>query len=94
MTKQEEIMEGVEKIFDEYDSEGDLISQILLYLHSRRGRIEVDRDVPHHKLFISPAFGETLEQEWYIRGYQQAQQDMLNAGYVAVEPIIKEETNG
>jgi len=90
-----EAMDGIE--FTEDDEKGlDVMTENLLeYLHSQGVAIKMDRELPYateETVFgrltwpvelMDPAHGT------YIEVYRLAQQDMGEAGYVAVEPLIK-----
>ena len=106
MTKQEEIREGILKIIHFYNrgttdaNDAQLRDKLISYLHSQGVVIKVDRELPENpiwatleKTVISGAGIETREQiklEGAGSTYKIAQQEMLQAGYVAVEPLIKE----
>ena len=85
MTKQEEIREGMENVIRGYEGaerwSGVITDGLLGYLHSQGVVIKVDRELPD-----MPCYSHTREKTAYSR----SQEDMLNAGYVAVEPLIKE----
>jgi hypothetical protein len=84
MNKQEEVREGVEGILGvlyNFHLDGDAYaSQILDYLHSQGVVVKVD--------------GELYPNRYMTRdtryAYEDAQRDMLEVGYVAVEPLIEE----
>ena len=64
--------------------------EFLKYLHSQGVVIEVDRELPE------PIYAGCLDipeniKEIYIQGKIDYQQDMLKAGYVAVEPLVQSE---
>ena len=83
MTKQEEIREGA--IISLMDYKGFhkgpteyIIDYVFKYLHSRGVVIKVKRELP--------------ELSWRQKNLEdgvEVQQDMLKAGYIAVEPLIK-----
>ena len=106
MTKQEEIREGVTILIEEETTfiEGEysplagpitsdtreldcepsyLASKILSYLHSQGVVIKVERELP-----IKIAGQENIS---YCAGYHDACHQRLKAGYVAVEPLVKDE---
>lgn len=64
------------------------VSVILPYLHSRGCVIKVDRELPDNDVMRAQLeSGQFMGQtNWYYK----AQLDMKRAGYVAVEPLIKE----
>ena len=62
----------------------DITDKILSYLHSQGVVIKVDRELPQ----ITPAEYPVVPEAIVA---QRTQQDMLEAGYVAVEPIIEED---
>jgi len=98
MTKQEKIIEEIAKLhgesmfrdyfYSDYVTEAGRVScrnwarELVAYLHSQRLVIQVDRELPNK------------EAVWDYRGrpevYDDVKQSMLEAGYVAVEPLIKE----
>ena len=99
MTKQEEIREGVitniakacpdmlnvdivaltDKILKDEDSQGVVI--------------KVDRELPYSHyvdgIFNSKKKSEIKQNTGLNNIYEKAQQDMLEAGYVAVEPLVE-----
>jgi len=92
MTKQEEIRGGIEKIRREAlgnDCSGYLTDAILNYLHSQGVVIKVERELP-----ILAKWQIELHYPW-LKEYQiiaaKQAEFMFNTGYVAVEPLIKEE---
>ena len=84
MTKQEKIMEGLDELFHDMglgetmDSET-FINTILAYLHSQGVMIKVDRKFRSTRAKVSSSYND------YMLGVE----DILDAGYVAVEPLIK-----
>ena len=99
MTKQEEIREEVPNFINKHikrsqdcgrrgislrgsglylDAEP-FMEEVLTYLHSQGVVIKVDRKLP----------ATHWENEDMIRGWNIAEKEMLNAGYVAVEPLIE-----
>ena len=104
MTKQEEIRKGIAKrlyaehysiskedtfetTYKRYQVEClDMADVALSYLHSQGGVMKVDKGLP-----------ENVVQEFspeYDNGYHRGEMDMLKAGYVATEPLIKENPDG
>ena len=96
MATREEIAEGIEEILrqpiridfvnrqkftDIKRGRSERTVQILRYLHSQGVVIKVDKELP--KRFLCA--GRTSRES-----YKLGTEDMLVAGYVAVEPIIKE----
>ena len=74
------------------------IDKILNYLHSRGVVIKVDKELPTNNydnwsLASNELEGRTPRQVLHLRywAYDMAQRDMLNVGYVAVEPLIEDE---
>ncbi len=104
MTKQAKIREGLKKLREElrsqclFGNDDYVINTYLNYLHSQGVVIKVDRELPslqplRNKLKQwdgkdrgEPAVYEMYEQE--LLTTEGAQQDMLEAGYVAVESLI------
>lgn len=98
MTKQEEIREGIGKIVSDtvklhsiragnqavfvYTGDKPLQDLILEYLHSQGVVIKVDKEFPESLTVYG--YGE----EKYLR--MVSPQELKEAGYVAVEPLIKE----
>ena len=90
MTKQEEIREGLRaKLFElGVTNKGFVIRQILEYLHSQGVVLKVDRELPF------PMCTVRMNDPRYQDGAMiHAQKLMLEAGYVAVEPLIKPESS-
>ena len=116
MTKQEEIREGMQRLWCQHckalqktnntvvecwynplTEEGrhafcganeDAVNAILKDESERGVVIKVDRELPNN-----PYFGyELWDKESHDRelGYKEAQQDMLEAGYAAFEPLIRD----
>ena len=87
MTKQEEIREGVYKQIRSdvvgHSRTSYLAEGIINYLHSQGVVIKVDRELPDNEVW------HKVEREF--EAYCAGRNDMLKAGYVAVEPLIKEE---
>ena len=83
------------------------IADAVLWVENEDGVVrKVDRELPKHRLGKAKLVDEAsliyeIEDEHfcftaayrvnYIRGYCEAQQDMLRAGYVAVEPLIQDD---
>ena len=67
-----------------------LASDILSYLHSQGAVIKVGGELPQnpHELHKRGTYYYEIPDLTIFNVYNQAQQDMLNAGYVAVEPLI------
>ena len=92
MTRQEIIREELEVKINRFDTFGEEYSyggfadEILSYLDSQGVVIKVDRELPFYSY-------RRQDEEYLPRqlGYKDAQQDMLMAGYEAVEPLIKDE---
>ena len=57
--------------------------RLLLYLHSQRGAIKVEKELP------LPVVGDKYNDD-YVSGYAEAYIDMLKAGFVVTEPLIEE----
>jgi len=89
MTKREEIREGIKRIVAVWEeSDGNttrgIDDRILEYLHSQGVVIKVERELKMPEYWAG---------EWYIdeNGNKQTLEDAVgDAGYVAVEPLIKE----
>ena len=79
-TKQEEIREGLERFY----KAGNLTpTNVLFFLEKRGVVLKVDRELPINTC------GD--DYDCYESCHLIAQEDMLKAGYVATEPIVKEE---
>jgi len=86
MIKQEEVREGIEEILkDHFFPYTSATEEIIEYLHSQGVVIKVDRELPK-RTWYKDWGGESGEDS-----YKLALEDM--AGYVAVEPLIKEQKN-
>lgn len=94
MTKQEEIrgkvMEFVAFLLDEVPPEEfrtecilSATREVLTYLHSQGVVLKVEGELSTSEI--------TYEEPSFYAGYDDAKQDMLRAGYVKTEPLIKEE---
>lgn len=84
MTKQEEIREGMILI----TKSRPMAYQLLQYLHSEGMVIKVEGELPEQpsdELLKGMAEENLLRSIWYM-----GTQDILKAGYVAVESLIKE----
>lgn len=68
-------------------TEEDTVNRILSYLHSQGVVIKVERELPEVPLW---AIRDGIEIKSADIVYKLALQDMLRAGYVATEPLIKE----
>ena len=55
--------------------------EILSYLSKSSVMLKVDRELPSFRLAVNKSYND----------YMLGQEDMLKAGYVAVEPLIKED---
>ena len=103
MATREEIREGIEKFVSEaywYEGEKnmvvDITSRLVNYLHSQGVVIKVDRELPLNKMTCNmKIIGEpeaTKQVQDEIRRemaiWEEVQRDILQAGYVAVEPLI------
>lgn len=88
MTKREKIREGIARRLPTPAPDWVLADILIEYLHSQGVVIKVESELPKQDIYVSPAFGATVEQESKMGGYDEAQQNMLKAGYVAVEPLI------
>ncbi len=72
-----------------------ITDSIINYLHSQGVVIRVDRELP----LITPQEVEEHDTKWSSSNFvdslqefgKKKQRDMLNDGYVAIEPLIKEE---
>ena len=96
MTKQEEIREGLQAIIDGYDStlpiddpcpHCKVVDGILTYLHARGVVLKVERELP-------PTYFANRKKMPWITDHDVeicAQQDMIKAGFTAVEPLIEAE---
>lgn len=94
MTKQEEIKGGIKYFIAKGGDWDTIVGNIFSYLHSRGVVIRVDRDTPFSK-YVDGIFNskkKSQRKEAWAKNdiYETAQIDMLNAGYVAVESLIKE----
>lgn len=88
MTKQEEIKEGIKDILRENHSLINLdgiVAAIQRYEASQGVVIRVDRELPE-----IPEFDSGGVCIWSPKQCEEAQRDMLRAGYVVVESFIKE----
>ena len=103
MTKQEEIREGMRsRLTYTFDFTTDEITtEILSYLHSQGVVLKVDRELPKLDLlaidWVCPLNHNptTPYEKGEVERLKRFAQDVLiYAGYVAVEPLIKEEVNG
>jgi len=76
-----------DKVREHYLQKAD---QILIYLHSQGVVIKVDRELPEHWGNKIDWRNKKLNEagKAYSKVYYVAQEDMLKAGYVAVEPLI------
>jgi len=100
MSRQEKILEEISNkayrtfvgVFPELDRDvlvatGDLLAKIVIrYLHENNVVIKVDKELPEPPFDVS---SDTYR--WKKQMCRIVQSDMLKAGYVAVEPLIKEE---
>ena len=72
--------------------------EFLKYLHSQGCVIKVDRELPTEKgvslpFKVSPELSMPVQKqivETAIKAYERAEQDVVEAGYVATVPLIKE----
>lgn len=92
---QEEIREGIQPWVDNRFGEGNLFNtqvlyDFLVYLHSKGVVIKVDRELPENRYKKLTDLGDA---PWWI-GYENGQDDMVEAGYTAVESLIKEVKDG
>ena len=102
MTKQEEIGEGMATSLAEYFGDptinyDGLRAHIIQYLHSQGVVIKVEKELPKCEITEGQveSYRGTIEYglSWCGRSaYLAAQNEMLKAGYVAVEPLVKDET--
>ncbi len=91
MTKQEEIREGIFRIILDncWTSESEEASifgaalRIVDYLHSQGVMLKRESELPDNVC-------ENDDGRDLTTGYKLAQEDMLEAGYVAVKPLIEE----
>ena len=99
-TKQQKISDGVEKFVSEaYWYEGkknivvDITKKILVYLASEGAVLRVHRELPD-KWSMQWDGDLGFSDRWFDdsgeTAYELAQGDMIAAGYVTVEPLIKE----
>lgn len=85
-------------------SDKDVSKLIIKYLSDAGVVIRIEKMLPENIYGDTLKYKETREGEWIERfvykddnsnidvywGYRKAQQDMLDTGYVAVEPLIEE----
>lgn len=87
MSKQIDIKDGLKRILvDDH-----LVTATLSFLEENGVVIKVERELPrriYHDRFMTGA-GQ-WNKEGKDTGYKDARQDMLKAGYVAVELLIKD----
>ena len=93
MTKQEKIREGIFDILfgtcmHITDNPDDKTAEVLRYLHSQGVVIKVDRELPKPILYghFTMVDDERMATPREISEFTQ--QEMLEAGYVATEPLI------
>lgn len=95
MTKQEEIRKGIDRILAPYGLDDQQILtlnyQVRRYLYDEAVVLKVDRELPEVPM-ISYFTGK--KGTIILSHYKDAQQDMLKAGYVAVEPLMIEAVVG
>ena len=66
--------------------------QILSYLHSQGAVLKVERELPENP-WVEDKMADYYTKLWrrhHYDGYNQAQQEVLKAGYKATEPLIEE----
>ncbi|KKL09581.1 hypothetical protein LCGC14_2564430 [marine sediment metagenome] len=97
MTKQQEIREWIEMHLrlapvplDDIES---ATTTLLAYLHSKGVVIKVDRELPDPYKPVDMGDGIRMGTKWResqqeLPAYLEAQQDMVNDGYVAVEELV------
>ena len=86
-SKQEGIRKGLEELY----KAGRLNPvNTLFFLDKRDVVIKVDRELPE---YVGTGNSSNLSDRLTIALAQEVQQDMLKAGYVVVEPLIKELVN-
>lgn len=99
MTKQKEIREGMEGVIKEWiisnypigrETFFDLVKRIQEFEDSQGVVVKVDRELPENKWPLG-YYHTFAHLELAHDAVLEAQQDMLKAGYVAVEPLVKEE---
>jgi len=99
MTRQEEVEAGIFRHVTwgiTNNKIAETAHKILHYLHSEGMVIKVEKELPKNPINITTDLGLT-EEEANIRQLQNncfvevIQDQMLQAGWVAVEPLIKEE---
>ncbi len=100
MTKQEKIKEGMKEILElqgvPYPMSESTVDLILSRQSSQGVVIKMDRKLPENPIKVTNAFGlseaevnaRQLEGDCFAKVIQDG---MLLAGYVATEPLIKEE---
>ena len=98
-TKQEEIREGMEAIIQKFEDDSpeagygyekrEMVAELRNFLHSKGVVIKVERELP-----VQPSLHSGCESFDHHFDRERAQRHMIEAGYVAVEPLIKEETEG
>jgi len=89
MTKQEEIREGIAIILESAGASKKWTLNILEFLRSQGVVIKVDRELPD-KNANNTWYDDDLGEAGKI-GWELGVEDMLKAGYVAIEPLIKEQ---
>ena len=91
MTK-EELREGIEHLLATFTGEGDFTTELLDYLDSVGVVRKVDREPKHPwRDDCMSAHSETCKTCDNCEILEFAQFDLIEAGYVAVESLIKEE---
>jgi len=67
------------------------LEELFTYLHSQGVVIKVDRELPKYPYpLVTQVTGGMEVVDTWQKIYDETQQGMLEVGYVAVEPIIKE----
>ncbi len=83
MSKQEEIREGLIELARlailNQDPPSRLAKEIIEYLHSEGCVLKVERELPSYRNAVNKSYND----------YMLGREDMLKAGYVAVEPLIE-----
>ena len=93
MSRQSDIKDGLKRILGDER----LVAKTLSFLEKEKVVIKVERELPLIRPSIVSqdphinAMGRSQQSAWQTTGQRAMLQDMFKAGYVAVEPLIKEE---
>ena len=108
MNIQEKIKEGIRQLIDGcYGARNPdypkliafqpmkFLNELLPYLHSQGAVVKVDRVLPRCPVSIEDGLSPSIVEfrQYNIKQWKTTQEIMLKAGYVAVEPLIKEGKN-